>query len=73
MSHFIYKINGALIRDERVDILTGKMPTDYLVGGEQTTTSEEDGGVNVFTFTKSNDEAATFTVKNGSKGSQGAT
>lgn len=47
------------------------IPTDYLKGGEQTTTSEEDGGANVFTFTKANGQTATFTVKNGSKGSQG--
>lgn len=74
MSNFIYKINGALIRDERVDALTGQtIPTDYLVGGEQTTTSTEDGGNNVFTFTKADGQTATFTVKNGSKGSQGAT
>ena len=48
------------------------IPTDYLVGGEQTTTSEDDGGANVFTFTKADGKTATFTVKNGSKGSTGA-
>lgn len=48
------------------------IPTDYLVGGEQTTTSTADGGVNVFTFTKADGKTATFTVKNGSKGSTGA-
>lgn len=47
------------------------IPTDYLVGGEQTATSEDDGGVNVFTFTKADGKTATFTVKNGSKGSTG--
>lgn len=72
MSNFIYKINGALIRDERVDTLEKQIPADYLVGGKQTTTSTEDGGVNVFTFTKANGEEAEFTVKNGSKGSAGA-
>lgn len=48
------------------------IPADYLVGGEQTTTSEDDGGANVFTFTKADGKTATFTVKNGSKGSTGA-
>ena len=48
------------------------IPTDYLVGGEQTATSEDDGGANVFTFTKADGKTATFTVKNGSKGSTGA-
>lgn len=47
------------------------IPADYLVGGEQTTTSEDDGGANVFTFTKADGKTATFTVKNGSKGSTG--
>lgn len=48
------------------------IPADYLVGGEQTTTSEDDDGANVFTFTKADGKTATFTVKNGSKGSTGA-
>ena len=47
------------------------IPTNYLVGGEQTTTSSAYGGSNVFTFTKADGETATFTVKNGSKGSTG--
>lgn len=48
--------------------LTAQIPTDYLTGGSQTTTSTEDGGSNIFTFTKANGQTATFTVKNGSKG-----
>ena len=47
------------------------IPTNYLVGGEQTTTSSADGGSNVFTFTKADGATVTFTVKNGSKGSNG--
>lgn len=47
------------------------IPTDYLVGGSQTTTSTADGGSNIFTFTKANGTTATFTVRNGSKGSTG--
>lgn len=52
--------------------ITVKGPSDYVVGGSQTTTSSVDGGSNVFTFNKSNGTSATFTVKNGSKGSVGA-
>lgn len=37
----------------------------------QTTTSSADGGSNVMTVTLSNGQKSTFTVKNGSKGSQG--
>lgn len=44
-----------------------------LTGGSQTTTSSEDGGSNVFTFTKSDGTEAEFVVKNGSKGSKGDT
>lgn len=44
----------------------------FLAGGSQTTTSTADSGSNVFTFTKSDGTNATFTVKNGSKGSTGA-
>lgn len=43
----------------------------YLTGGSQTSTSTADNGNNVFTFTKSDGTTATFTVKNGSKGSTG--
>lgn len=67
---------------ERIKIGDGKtvaknlsftVPTDYIVSGSQTTTSSADGGSNVFTFTKNDGTSATFTVKNGSKGSTGAT
>lgn len=44
-----------------------------LTGGSQTSTSSEDGGSNVFTFTKSDGTEAEFVVKNGSKGSKGDT
>ena len=37
----------------------------------QTTTSTEDGGINVVTVTKTDGTSSTFTVKNGSKGSTG--
>lgn len=38
----------------------------------QTTTSTEDGGTNVVTVTKTDGSSSTFTVKNGSKGSDGS-
>ena len=40
---------------------------------EQTTTSTEDGGINVITVTKTDGTSSMFTVRNGSKGSTGAT
>lgn len=43
----------------------------YIKSGSQTTTSNEDGGVNVYTFTDSDGNKSTFEVKNGTKGSQG--
>lgn len=43
-----------------------------VVSVRQTTTSSADGGSNVITVTLSNGQTSTFTVKNGSKGSQGA-
>ncbi len=51
------------------DNLSGTVDlSNYLQkGGKQTTTSTEDGGSNVYTFT----DGSTITVKNGSKGSVG--
>lgn len=53
--------------------LTVTKGTHVLTGGSQTTTSNADGGSNVFTFTKSDGTSSTFTIKNGSKGSVGPT
>lgn len=53
--------------------LTVTKGTHVLTGGSQTTTSNADGGSNVFTFTKSDGTSSTLTVKNGSKGSVGPT
>lgn len=44
-----------------------------ITGGSQTSTSTADGGSNVFTFNKSDGTTATFTVKNGSKGTNATT
>lgn len=51
----------------------GKNGTDGIgvASIKQTTTSTDDGGNNVFTVTLTNGTTATFTVKNGSKGSTG--
>lgn len=54
-----------------INEVNGAIPTNYLTGGSQTSTSTSDGGSNVFTFTKSDNSTATFTVKNGTKGSAG--
>lgn len=43
----------------------------FFTSGSQTSTSLEDGGSNIFTFTKSDGTEAEFVVKNGSKGSKG--
>lgn len=40
---------------------------------EQTTTSTEDSGINIVTVTKTDGTTSTFTVRNGSKGSEGYT
>lgn len=42
-----------------------------ITGGSQTSTSTEDGGLNVFTFTKSDGTTVDLNVRNGSKGSKG--
>lgn len=70
--------DGTMTRSAITSALNGKadtsdIPTNYLTGGSQTTTSTADRGSNVFTFTKSDGSTATFTVKNGSKGSTGET
>ena len=54
-------------KQEAIDAI----PTNYIISGSQTATSEEDGGINTFTFTTSAGEERTFIVRNGSKGSQG--
>lgn len=38
---------------------------------EQTTTSTDDGGINIITVTKTDNTSSTFSVKNGSKGDKG--
>lgn len=45
---------------------------NVLISGSQTSTSNVDGGSNVYTFKDSEGNTSTFTVKNGSKGSDGA-
>ena len=44
-----------------------------IVSGEQTETSDEDGGVNVYAFKDASGKTSEFTVRNGSKGSKGDT
>lgn len=47
------------------------IPSNYIVSGSQTTTSTDNGGSNVYTFTRNDGSISTFTVKNGSKGMDG--
>ena len=51
--------------------LQSDIPTALLKSGKQTTTSNDDGGANVYTFTDTKGNTSTFTVKNGHKGSNG--
>lgn len=68
---------GKTLKDITEEIANAKqeainaIPTNYIVSGSQTVTSEEDEGINTFTFITSTGEEKTFTVRNGSKGSQG--
>lgn len=45
--------------------------SNAIISGSQTTTSTQDGGNNVYTFTDMSGNTSTFTTKNGSKGSPG--
>ncbi|MCI9190900.1 MAG: collagen-like protein [Lachnospiraceae bacterium] len=47
------------------------IPTDYIVSGSQTEESVKDGGVNVYTFERSDGTTSMFLVRNGSQGSKG--
>ena len=56
---------------EDLEKAIGDLPP-FLVSGEQTTTSDEDGGTNIYTFTDSEGKPSAFVVKNGKRGSDGA-
>lgn len=65
------KVNGSeLPKDSNGDVNV-EVPTDYIVGGSQTTTSHESSGLNIFTFTNANGDTDTFEVRNGEKGEKG--
>lgn len=53
------------------NLFVEKVPTNYIVSGSQTTTSDLDGGANVYTFTDAQGKSSTITVKNGNKGAAG--
>ena len=67
-------VNDALRQAKESGEFDGEDGTDgiSIVSVKQTTTSTTDGGTNVITVTLSNGQTATFSVKNGSKGSTGA-
>ena len=52
-------------------LFQASIPTDYIVSGEQTTTSTTDGGENVFTFSNADGTTETFKCRNGNKGAKG--
>ena len=43
----------------------------FIEDGSQTSTSQDDGGENVFTFNKSDGSTSTFVVRNGNRGAEG--
>lgn len=48
-----------------------KNKPNFIVSGTQTLTSNDNGGINTYTFTSSNGSTSAFNVKNGSKGDTG--
>lgn len=67
-----WRNDGGLTNPDTVNIKGPKGDDGVSVSKvEQTATSSADGGDNVITVTLSNGQKATFTVKNGSKGSSG--
>lgn len=62
------KVNGTMLVKDTDGNVNVPVPTDYIKDGRQTTTSQESGGVNVFTFSNANGETKTFEVRNGKKG-----
>lgn len=60
-------------RDEEAhEELNGLQSENRIIDGQQIATSSEDGGLNVFEFTKKDGTKAQFVVKNGGKGSDGS-
>lgn len=65
------KVNGEVLAKDSGGMVDVPVPDDYIVSGSQTTTSTEDGGENVYTFTKADGAKDTFRCRNGSKGEKG--
>lgn len=63
------KVNGSELQKDSNGDVNVIVPTDYIVSGSQTTTSQEDGGVNVYSFTRADGSKDSFQCLNGSKGS----
>ncbi len=64
-------LNYAAQKQKEIFALKTEVPDDYIISGEQTTTSSADGGSNIYTFTKKGGGKSTLTVKNGSRGATG--
>lgn len=73
MSGRIISVSDVINSEAFSKELDNRVPKDYITSGSQTKTSTEDGGVNIFTFTRTDGESYTFETKNGSKGSKGDT
>lgn len=67
----VYDVINSDAFEKALDDVREDIPTDYLVTGEQTQTSTESGGVNVYTFTDASGNESTFEVRNGAQGAQG--
>lgn len=65
------KVNGKALQKDTDRMVNVPIPTDYIVSGNQTTTSTADGGANVYTFTRADGTTDTFRCLNGNKGEQG--
>ena len=65
------ELNGFLVGpDEEVPLYIPAK--NAIISGKQTTTSKEDDGINIYTFTDAEGNESTIQIKNGSKGAQGA-
>jgi hypothetical protein len=64
-------VNGDQLTKDVHGNVNVDIPTDYICDGSQTTTSQEDGGENIYTFQRADGTTDTFKCRNGSKGEKG--
>lgn len=56
---------------KELEKVSGDFPKNYIVSGSQTETSEESGGINIYTFTSADGNVSEFRVFNGAQGLKG--